>query len=65
LATAACPAPYTEYFVPGMALNPTQPCPIHTGGAPVIDPANPETPVVPGETGAPEATQPAETTPAP
>ncbi|NCC75224.1 MAG: penicillin-binding protein [Clostridia bacterium] len=65
LATVTCPAPYTEYFVPGMALNPSQPCPVHTGGAPVMDPANPETPAIPGETIAPEAIQPAETTPAP
>jgi hypothetical protein len=65
LATAACPAPYTEYFVPGMALNPAQPCPIHTGVTPVVDPVNPRHLFVPGETVVPEATQPAEAAPAP
>lgn len=61
LATPGCPAPYTEYFVPGMALNPSQPCPVHNGIAPpVTDPANPEAPANPGETIAPEATQPSE-----
>jgi penicillin-binding protein 1A len=47
LATAACPAPYTEYFIPGMALNPSVPCTIHGGDVPLTQPG---TTLAPGET---------------
>jgi penicillin-binding protein 1A len=46
LATPYCPSPYSEYFVPGAIMNPTQPCSLHTA-APTPTPGPSETSILP------------------
>jgi penicillin-binding protein 1A len=65
LANTTCLTAYPEYFVPGMALNPTVQCTIHPENPALLPPVetSPGETVPPAETTVPIVTTPTETTP--